>query len=58
MREETRMKNMMMGLFLMLVSIWFLIFGAADHAALFVWASIILLFPAAGYFLAGFFKKD
>ncbi len=52
------MKNMMMGLFLMLVSIWLLIFGAADHAALLVWASIILLFPAAGYFLAGFFKKD
>ena len=52
------MKNMMMGLFLMLVSIWFLIFGAADNSALFVWTSIILLFPAAGYFLTGFFKKD
>ena len=52
------MKNMMMGLFLMLVSIWLLIFGAADDAALLVWAGIILLFPAAGYFLAGFFKKD
>ena len=52
------MKNMMMGLFLMLVSIWLFIFGAADHAALLVWASIILIFPAAGYFLTGFFKKD
>ena len=52
------MKNMMMGLFLMLLSIWFLIFGAADHFAPFCWISIFLLLPAAGFFLAGYSKKD
>ena len=52
------MKNMMMGLFLMLLSIWNLIFCAADHSALLCWVSILLLFPAIGFFLAGFFKKD
>ena len=52
------MKNMMMGLFLMLVSIWLLIFAVADNSGLLAWTSIILLFLAAGYFLAGFFKKD
>jgi len=36
------MKKMMLGLFLMLLSIWCLIFGIADHADLFIIVAVAL----------------
>ena len=52
------MKNMMMGLFLMLVSIWSMIFGIADNLPLFCAIGVFGVIPAAVFFLVGYFKKD
>ena len=51
------MKNMMMGLFLMLVSIWSLIFGVVDDLPLFCFIGVFGVIPAVIFFLVGYFDK-
>ena len=50
------MKNMMMGLFLMLVSIWSYIFGVVDQVTLFCFIGVFGIIPAVVFFLVGYFK--
>ena len=52
------MKNMMMGLFLMLVSIWSYIFGVVDKVTLFLFIGVFGTIPAVIFFLVGYFEKS
>lgn len=48
------MKKMLLGIFLLLISIWCLCFGIADNFALILYASIILLFISILVFAIGY----
>lgn len=52
------MKQMMLGLFLLLLSVWSLIFGVADQWAFLCYVSIVLLLAGAAVFGLGYAKKD
>ena len=52
------MKNMMMGLFLLLMSIWSDIHAISEGSPALHGISLLLLCPGIGFFLFGFFKKD
>jgi len=50
-----RMKRMLLGIFLMLCSIWCLIFGAAANVSTLVVVSLVLALAALVSFIGGFF---
>lgn len=52
------MKKMLLGLFLMLLSLWLLIWGIADDLALFCYISIFLLASGTITFILGFSQED
>ena len=52
------MKQMMLGLFLLLLSLWNLVFGWADQLALLCYISIALLFAGVLVFCLGYANKD
>ena len=51
------MKNMLLGIFLLLLAIWSLIFGVADNLAILCWIGIILPIPALISFILGYSEK-
>ncbi len=51
------MKNMLMGIFLLILSVWCYIFGVADDVLLFSLLGVFLPIPAIIIFLLGFFNK-
>ena len=51
------MKNMLMGIFLLLLSIWCYHFGTVDDVVLFTFIGVALPIPATIVFLVGFFDK-
>ena len=52
------MKKIHLGIFLMLLSIWCLIFGTLDNVTLFLFIGVYLPIVAIIVFLIGFFDKD
>jgi len=48
------MRGMLTGIFIMLLSIWLFIFGYADNATIFLFASLALLVIAIFVFIIGF----
>ena len=52
------MKKMMLGLFLMLLSIWCLIFSIADNADLFIIVAVALPIFAIYFFITGYLEKE
>ena len=52
------MRKIHLGIFLMLLSIWCLIFGTLDNATLFLFIGAYLPIVAIIVFLVGFFDKN
>ena len=52
------MKKMLMGIFLLVLSVWCLIFGVVDDIAFFAALGVILPFPAIILTFYGFFHKE
>ena len=52
------MKKMMLSIFLMLLSIWCLIFGIADNADLFIIVAVALPIFAIFSFVTGYLEKE
>ena len=52
------MKKMMLSIFLMLLSIWCLIFGIADNADLFIIVAVALPVFAIFFFVTGYLEKE
>lgn len=51
------MKNMLLGIFLLLLAIWSLIFGVTDDLAVFCFVGVILPIPALISFITGYFSR-
>lgn len=51
------MRYMLAGIFLLLLSVWFLINAMTGSALLFGVAAMVLPFPAAGFFILGYFNE-
>ena len=52
------MKQMLMGIFLLLLGVWCYLFGVVDQAALFAVLGVLLPIPAVLLTLYGFFNKN
>ena len=52
------MKKMMLSIFLMLLSIWCLIFGIADNSDLFIIVAVALPIFAIFFFFSGYLEKE
>lgn len=52
------MKKMLLGIFLLLLSIWCLIYGKLDDLTILLLVGTILPAPAIAVFCAGFFAKE
>ena len=52
------MKKMLLGIFLLLLSIWCLIFGKLDDLVILLFAGSLLPVVAIPVFFFGFFHKD
>jgi len=50
------MKKMLLGIFLLLLSIWCLIFGISDNFAPIIYGSLILLIVAIVEFIIGYYE--
>ena len=51
------MKNMLLGIFLLLLAIWSLIFGISDNLPILCWIGLILPVPALIAFIMGYSEK-
>ena len=51
------MRGMLTGIFILLLSIWSLIFGYTDNAIVFLFASLALLFVAIIIFIIGYINS-
>ncbi len=51
------MKKMLLGIFILLLSIWCLIFGISDNFAPLIYGSLILLILAIVEFFTGYYAK-
>jgi len=52
------MKKIHLGIFLMLLSIWCLIFGTLDDVTLFLFIGVYLPIVAVIIFIVGYFEKN
>ena len=52
------MKKMLLGIFLLLLGIWSLIFGVVDDVVLFCAIGVFLPIPAIVAFFLGFFNRE
>ena len=51
------MKKMLLGIFLLLLGIWSLIFGEVDDLGIVCFVGVVLPIPALIAFVAGYFEK-
>jgi di/tricarboxylate transporter len=52
------MKKMLLGIFLLILSVWCYLFGVVDDLVLFSFIGVFLPIAAIVVFLIGFFEKD
>ena len=55
---KKELRNMLIGIFLMLISIWFLVYAAVGNATFFGALAIVLPFIACIFFISGCFYEE